>query len=124
MPVTHRITTPEPGHNGDVGAVTFRGGVAEIDAEVHAAELRYFRHNGYGVQELGERVDKPPVGAPPPNGPEPLPRPPASASKETWVAYVIQETNTPDADLDALRADLEKLTKAELIDLYGKEDTK
>lgn len=55
---THRITTPAPGHTGQIGNVMFKDGVAEIDAEQHAAELRYFQAQGYGVEELAAEDTK------------------------------------------------------------------
>lgn len=79
---THIVRTPEPGVNDTVGAVSFVGGVAEVDEDKHAAELRYFRAAGYGVEELtpADTADVDGDG-----GAEPLPR--RNASVETWRAF-------------------------------------
>lgn len=45
------VRTPEPGVNDTVGAVTFVDGVAQVDEDLHAAELRYFRGAGYNVEQ-------------------------------------------------------------------------
>jgi prepilin-type processing-associated H-X9-DG protein len=46
------VTTPEAGHNGNVGNVLFADGSAVVDDTVNAAELAYFRGAGYGVTEV------------------------------------------------------------------------
>jgi len=46
------VRTPVAGSNDAVGAVRFVEGVAQIDDEVHAAELRYFQQAGYTVEPV------------------------------------------------------------------------
>lgn len=48
----YKVTTPAPGHTGKVGNVHFVDGVAEVDGDERAAELAYFRAQGYGVEEV------------------------------------------------------------------------
>lgn len=55
----YRVTTPQPGHSGAVGAVHFADGVAVVDDETHAAELAYFRAQGYGCHELDDSAGDP-----------------------------------------------------------------
>lgn len=46
------VTTPSLGHTGSVGGVHFVDGKAEVDDEKNAAELAYFRAQGYGVEPV------------------------------------------------------------------------
>lgn len=45
------VTTPVAGYSGKVGGVTFVDGQATVDEDTHAAELAYFRAQGYGVTD-------------------------------------------------------------------------
>lgn len=57
----YRITTPEPGWTGTVGAVAFANGVADCEADSDAAALAYFHAQGYGVEPLdGGEAYRPP----------------------------------------------------------------
>lgn len=47
-----RVTTPVAGSNDTVGAVTFANGVALVDEDQHAAELRYFAQAGYTIEPV------------------------------------------------------------------------
>lgn len=51
---TVSVFSPREDFTGKVGKVGFVNGVADIDVDVHAAELAYFRRQGY---EIGERDD-------------------------------------------------------------------
>jgi hypothetical protein len=46
------VRTPVAGATDTVGAVHFSDGVAQVDDETHAAELRYFRQAGYVVDPV------------------------------------------------------------------------
>lgn len=48
------VRTPAPGHTGNVGAVHFQDGVAEVNDETHAAELAYMHHAGYHIRPADE----------------------------------------------------------------------
>jgi hypothetical protein len=76
---THLVSTPVPGHTGSVGGVHFADGRAEVDDERHAAELAYFRAQGYSVEPLdkgGVADEKPPP-------------PSRSASAAEWRSYAV-----------------------------------
>lgn len=109
MMATHRITTPQPGHNGDVGQVTFVDGVAEIDEAANPGELAYFRGAGYGVEELEPERDVDGDGTP-----DRLPR--RNASEAAWRAFAVEH------GMDQEEAD--SLGRDELVARYSKEDGK
>jgi hypothetical protein len=96
---THKVTTPEAGHTGDVGKVAFVDGVAEVDETTHAGELAYFRSAGYGVEELdpAEEVDVDGDGKV-----EKLPR--RNASEATWRAFAVEHGMTQE-EADSLGRD-------------------
>ncbi|MFC7745403.1 hypothetical protein ACFQXA_38130 [Nocardiopsis composta] len=53
---------PAEGYEGEVGAVVFRHGVAEIEA---GREVAYFRRRGYRIEEIGaEQAPRRPVSGP------------------------------------------------------------
>lgn len=105
----YTIRAPEPGHEGQVGAVSFRAGVAELDDTVHAAELRYFRSAGYGIEpfEATVLVDVDGDGEA-----EELPK--KSASTEAWRAFAV-EHGMPEEQANSMSRD-------ELVDHYHKEE--
>lgn len=51
---TVTVRTPEPGSNDTVGGVRFVNGVAQVDTDANAPELRYFLGAGYVVEEPAE----------------------------------------------------------------------
>lgn len=58
----YRITTPEPGWQGQVGVVNFIQGVAECEADTDAAALYYFHSQGYGIEPLDDGPAYVPLG--------------------------------------------------------------
>lgn len=81
-----RVRTPEPGVNDTVGAVTFVDGAAQVDEDLHFAELRYFRGAGYGIDEPEEAPIEVDVDGD--GNPEELPK--KSASTEVWRAFAVE----------------------------------
>jgi len=108
---THRISTPAPGHTGQVGGVMFQDGHADIDAAENAAEMAYFRSAGYGVEEIGD-VEAPAPVAVVEQGE--LPR--KSASAAAWREYAV--ANGMDKD------EADGLSRDELVARYSKEESK
>jgi len=93
----YRVHAPAEGYEGEVGAVVFRHGVAEIEA---GREVAYFRRRGYRIEEIGaEQAPK-----------EASERPAQSAPKAEWVAYVTATT-------DLSEAEAANMTKTELAEL-------
>jgi hypothetical protein len=106
---THRITTPEPGHDGPVGHVVFVNGVAELDEAAHAGELAYFRGAGYGVEELAEERDVDGDGVV-----DKLPR--KNASEASWREFAVAH--------GVSREDADVMTRDELVAHFSKEEGK
>jgi len=104
------ISTPQAGFTGVSVGVNFTDGHAEIDSETQASALRYFRAQGYGVEE----VDEAPVVADEVDDEPPAELPAKSAAKPEWVAAAIAR------GYDA--GDAEKATKEQLIELLTSEE--
>jgi hypothetical protein len=77
-----RVTTPVPGHTGDVADVRFTDGVALVDDAVNGPVLAYCRAAGYGVE--------PHVDADPAEGADEAALPKRSASTEVWRAWAVE----------------------------------
>lgn len=84
---TFRVTTPVPGHTGDVGGVHFADGVALIDDETGASALAYCRSAGYGV-EPAEPAE--PAGGDVAEEDDAAAQPKKSASTEAWRAWAVK----------------------------------
>lgn len=107
-----KITAPVRAFQGDFAGLIFRWGVAvadDADPTVRAA-MEYCRRRGYAITTAEEplidrlaRTTKPE-------------RPKDYASKPEWVAYAVASGADP--------ADAEAATKAELVALFGTEDSK
>lgn len=100
------IIAPVRGFRGDFAGLIFRDGVAEADdgdPSVHSA-IDYCRRRGYTITSVGQSVNIKPE------------RPKDYAPKPEWVAYAVASGADP--------ADAEAATKAELVALFGTEDSK
>lgn len=106
---THIIRAPEGDFEGDVGAVKFRAGSAEADEATHAAELRYFRAAGYGVEELEAPVFADVDGD---GVTEELPK--RSASTDAWRAFAASHGMTEE--------EATSKSRDELVAYYHQED--
>lgn len=100
------VRTPVAGSTDKIGAVQFVDGTAQVDDEVHAAELRYFRQAGYGVEAHEEPASEPDLT----ESADGLPK--KSASTETWRAYAAAH-GIEDPD---------EFTRDELVAHFYKED--
>jgi len=102
-----KVTAPEHGFTGESAGVYFKDGVAHVDAAdaAQAAALQYFRRRGYGVESADPSQPAAEDDASPA-------RPKDYAAKAEWVAYAVTQGADPD--------EAEAMTKAELVDQYGK----
>lgn len=108
----YRITAPVANYRGDLAGLIFRAGVAEADSDNDFAALEYCRRRGYTVEpaDAPEAEDAAAQGG----GVE---RPKDYAPKTEWVTYAA---NHPDESRRLSAEDADALTKAELVELYGK----
>lgn len=110
------VKTPEPGYSGPVGAVLFHQGRAEVDPDLHAAELAYMRNAGYRIEDP-ETADEPAEAvaeSPEPGAGEPVAKPKKTASVGEWRAYATSQGLT-DEEADAL-------TKNQLVERFADEE--
>ena len=112
-----RITAPVATFRGDLAGLLFRDGEALADSETDRAALDYCRRRGYTVEPIDtpatvEDVDDSEGGED--GGPI---RPRSGDPKADWVSYA---TNHPDEGRRLSAEDADALTKAELVELYGK----
>lgn len=114
----YRITAPVANYRGDLAGLIFRAGSAEADSENDFAALEYCRRRGYTVEPI---TDAEPPEAEDSQDAEPqsvgVERPKDYAPKPEWVAYAA---NHPDESRRLSVEDADALTKAELVELYGK----
>lgn len=81
---TYQVKTPVPDHTGAVGGVDFVKGEATVDGDKYAAELAYFRAQGYVVEE--HQAAEPEVGDDDNNASTP---PPRNAGVTAWREHVL-----------------------------------
>lgn len=108
-----RITTPVRGFRGEVAGVAFIDSKAEVDEDVHARALAYFRRKGYHVEAIGELANaaRTELAAADEQAGE---KPRKSASKAAWVAYAVSQ-GIPEGDTD-------NLTRDQLVELFATGD--
>lgn len=102
----YRVTSPTA-RSGIVAGVRMVRGVVEVDERDAPGALAYFRRRGYRVEPL---VDDPAPGDVD-QAPIVVERPARRAPVAAWRAYAV----ALGADADQV----ERMTKAELIDRYG-----
>lgn len=95
----YRVTTPEPGYNGQSCGITFAGGVAENVPDGPA--LRYFRGAGYGVEDASAAAPESEPGEPA----EPA-KPAGNGSVTAWRAYAVAVGLPEDEVADMGRDDI------------------
>jgi hypothetical protein len=101
------IRTPVPLHTGPVGDVDFIKGEATIDGDKHAAELAYFRAQGYVVEQITP-ADVPAEIVGDDDG-NPATPPPGNASADAWREHALAIGATEDQVKDLSRDQLKEL---------------
>ncbi len=113
--MSYRITAPVADFRGTVAGVEFVDGQATTDNE---AALAYFRRHGYRVEDAAGDVEADTVeDVDEDQEQEQAEAPAQSASKAEWVAYA---TAHPDEARRLSVEDAEQLTKAELVERFGR----
>jgi hypothetical protein len=108
------IAAPQARFNGEFAGLVFRAGEAAAETPADQAAVTYCQRRGYIV----EPVDTSTNDASEENGDAEGPIQPRSGDpKADWVAYAA---NHPDEKRRLSLEDAEALTKAELVELYGK----
>jgi hypothetical protein len=104
------ITTPEAGHTGRLGGITFADGRAVVDADAFPAEVAYCEARGYTVVAV-EADDLAPADVDGDGVVDELPK--RSASTEAWRAFAVEHGMTAE--------DAEAMTRDQLVEHYTKE---
>jgi len=104
------ISTPQAGFTGISVGVNFTNGQAEVDSETQAAALRYFRAQGYGVEEAAAEAAGAEPSAPVPTfADDPAIAPAGNASEADWRAHCLAIGATEDQVKDLKRDQLKEL---------------
>lgn len=111
----YKITAPEGRFNGEFAGLVFRAGEATADTPADQAAVIYCQRRGYTVEPLDTSADDASETDSESGGGPIQPR--SGDPKADWVTYAA---NHPDETRRLSIEDAEALTKAELVELYGK----